>query len=357
MKVLLCERNFVGHRKIYMSVLARISGVELFCFAPENPGVDMEHYIPYSAGAKCTVKSYCKWIWDIKNVIEKYSIDTVHILDGDSVRKFFGIGFGLLKCKKILITYHHFFGGKISAWAYKGMCRNKNTIVVVHTKSVFNSFKHCGIKNVSIVSYPAFNFESIASRDVLESKRKYNIPTNKVTIGIIGGLVSYKNIIPFLSRMNDCKEKFCLFIAGKESGVTKREIEIATHDYKDDVIFEIRRLTDEEYESAIVASDVVYCLYGKEFDGASGPLTDAVCAQKVILSCSHGSLGQITRENDLGYSADCDNELEIINQTENAIRNAKSFTYSEKANLYRDSLHPKLFREKYEQLYISGEGK
>lgn len=40
MKVLLCERSFAGHRKVYMEWLARISNIEFYCLAPENIGME-----------------------------------------------------------------------------------------------------------------------------------------------------------------------------------------------------------------------------------------------------------------------------------------------------------------------------
>ena len=113
----------------------------------------------------------------------------------------------------------------------------------------------------------------------------------------------------------------------------------------------IRQLSENEYEQAIAASDIIYSLYGHEFDRASGPLTDGVCAKKMILSCKHGSLGEIVSENLLGLTAECDDREEVIKQTELALCRAKNFRYGEAANRYRIQIQPEYFMSTYRNVY------
>ena len=170
-------------------------------------------------------------------------------------------------------------------------------------------------------------------------------------IGIIGGMCRYKNIIPFLNVMKDCKEPFQLLICGSASDISEEELRNATASYSEKVTLIIRRLTDDEYKDAIVASDIIFCIYGYEFDGASGPLTDGVCAQKLILACDHGSLGQIVRKNNLGHTAECYDDNQIYYQTELILKKGNGFVYDEVASKYRESLKPFTFLSAYRDIY------
>ena len=143
-----------------------------------------------------------------------------------------------------------------------------------------------------------------------------------------------------------------MLICGRPCDVTEAQIQAATASYADKVTMVIRSLTDQEYEQAIVACDIIYCIYGHDFDGASGPLTDGVCAKKLILSCKHGSLGEIVSQNLLGITAECDDGKEMLKQTELALSRAKDFKYSDMANRYRESLNPCCFIERYRTVYF-----
>lgn len=352
MKILLCERSLKGHRKTYMEWLVRIPGIEFFILAPENIGLDETHFVKYDFldGIK-TIKSYFTWVNQIKNIVKNNEIDVVHILDGDSIMRWFGFGLRFSGAKKTLITYHHFFPGLVRKISYWLMCSGKRKGCIAHTASVENSLKHCGIKEVFRCEYPAFSFESIVAKHPKECKIKYGLPMDIPTIGIIGGMSKYKNIIPFLEMMQNCTQSFHILICGKERDITENTIKEIVKPYADKVSMLIRQLDDEEYEEAIVASDIIFCIYGYDFDGASGPLTDGVCAKKLILSCRHGSLGKLVSDNMLGITAECSDKKDMLKQTELALSRAKEFKYGVQANSYRESLNPNYFIERYRTIY------
>lgn len=352
MKVLLSERNFKGHRKTYMEWLAKIHNVDFYVLAPDNFGIKSDHYFKYEPTKEAkSFKVYLKWIQQMKKIAKENKIDVIHILDGDSIMRWFGYGLGSIKVKKIIITYHHFFPGKARKFSYWLMCHNKNRLCVAHTASVEQSLKKCGLKNVVRNEYPAFNFESIESRNSVFCKEKYKVPIDVPVIGIIGGLSTYKNIIPFLNMMNEVNREFHILICGKESGVTREQIEKIVKSYSNKITLHIGFLSDQEYEEAIVASDIIFCIYSHEFDGASGPLTDGVCAGKLILACRHGSLGEIVSQNLLGIIADCDDEKDMLNKTELALSRAKDFKYGVQAQKYREGLKPLTFQSIYKRTY------
>lgn len=345
MKVLLSERGLDGHRRSYMEGLLGISGMEFFIISPENVGVDSNHFF-----ALKNTDDYFEWTALMKKVINDNNIDVLHILDGDSIMKWFGYGFRKLKVK-IIITYHHFFPGTIRRISYYCMCDRGRNIAIAHTNSVKKSLVKDGIKNVRQINYPAFNYNRFAHHNIEMCKKKYNVPLNVPTIGIVGGLSKYKNIITFLNIMEKYKGDFYILISGKENDITREQVENAVHSYEDKVNLNIRYLNDQEYEESIIASDIIYCIYGDEFDGASGPMTDGVCGEKLILACNHGSLGEIVSENCIGITADCNNELDILEKTGLALNLVRDFKYEEKAIKYKESLKPLVFQERYKKIY------
>lgn len=353
MRVLLSERNLDGHRKTYMKWLVTADeGAEYFCLTPENIGMDAEHYIPLeTVGKDRSFRAYLHWIARMRAAVREKQIDVLHILDGDSIMRYFGIGFATLGVKRIIITYHHFFPGLARKISYRMMCRGKTRTCVAHTESVRHSLLALGIKRVELCVYPAFNFDRIASLDPLQCRQRLGIPKDVPTIGVVGGMSAYKNIVPFLETMQNCQADFRLLICGKESDVSAEVIQRATASYADKVTLILRHMSDEEYQQAIVASDIIFCIYSHVFDGASGPLTDGVCARKMILSCRHGSLGQIVTRNHLGVTAECEDRVEILTQAEYAISQARHFQYDEVANRYRACLMPSTFQNTYRGIY------
>lgn len=351
MKVLLVERSMVGHRKTYLENLYNIEGIEFFVFAPENFGVDDKHFYKYGfAENKANFSNYFKWTKKINSIVKKEKIDIVHILDGDSIMRWFGFGLHRNKSSKVLITYHHFFPGFLRKISYKMMCRKGNACVA-HTDSVKESLEAYSLSNVYKCEYPAFDFEKLSSLNKNQCKIDCNVPLETPTIGIVGGLCKYKNILQFLKVLQKLDDDFYVLISGKDSDITVSEIKDVISTYSDKVMLNIKRLTDEEYHKSIAASDIIFCIYGYDFDGASGPLTDGVCAQKMILSCNHGSLGNIVRQNSLGFTAICDDETDILNKTKAALNEVSQYKYNKEANNFRDKLKPAMFKDCYKMIY------
>lgn len=352
MKVLLCERCFKGHRKIYMEWLTKISGIEFYCYAPENVGVQKDHFFQCEENANLkSLRAYLNWALRIKKIVKDENIDVVHVLDADSIMRFFGFGFIWSKSVEYIFTYHHFFEGGLRKLSYRLISGQRHRTSVVHTESIKKSLEMYGMQNVELCRYPAFQYERIAGKDSILCKQKWSVPETVPTIGIVGGMNGYKNILAFLEVMSGCDADFHLLICGRAGDVTEEQLKMHTKNISDKVTMEIRRLEENEYEDAIVASDIVFCIYGLEFDGASGPLTDGVCAKKMIIASEHKSLGQVVKEHCLGYVADCTNPIEIKECTENALRTVATFQYNEKANAYRESIAPEGFGKTYRKIY------
>lgn len=350
MKVLICEKSFKGHRKNYFEYLSSIDGIEIFGYGPENIGLDKGHFFKYDGkNNKYNIVLYLKWIGNIRKIVKEYNIELVHILDADTIMYFCGIGFSTIPAK-ILLTYHHFYDVYYKKMTYHFMLRR--AWGVVHTDRIKEEFEEIGINKIYVCNYPAFCYDILQKYNVASEKRRWNIDLSIPTIGIIGALNDYKNINEFLSIIRGSEKQFQVFIFGGICQIDEKELRHNISMLADKAVTYIKRPNDEEYLSAIVASDIIFCIYNKSFDGASGPLTDGVCTNKMILSCNHGSLGKIVSEHHLGYCADSENRLDILNKTEMAVEHLSSFSYDDTANAYKERLMPYHFRETYRHIYL-----
>ena len=119
--------------------------------------------------------------------------------------------------------------------------------------------------------------------------------------------------------------------------------------YADKVVFNMNRLSDGDYQNALAAADILVLPYRKEFDGASGPMIEAVWNRKYIVGASHGSMGQIIREKELGAtfkSEDADDLAAVLNRVLTSPRK-----WSEKAELFRKEVTLERFLDKNRDLH------
>ncbi len=354
MKVLLCEKDFHGHRKGYLRWLSGIDGIDFFSFAPENTGLPDDRFFPFDDSIQInTFRDYAPWVKRIRQIALENRIDTVHILDGDSIMRHFGYGLQMPGGTRLLITYHNFYPGVARRISYRLMTLGKKHACVVHTESIKSQLRSIGVSDIFHCEYPSFDFERLSATDSAQSKREFGLSPDIPVIGIIGGLSSYKHILPFLRIMQGCRKEFQLLICGRPSDISPQEIENAAAPYKQKLHLIPRLLSEEEYRAAIAASDLIYSLYGTGFRGASGPLTDGVCCRKMILSCAHGSLSDMTSRHHLGVTADVTDDADILAKTETALSQALTFRYDETAEAYRALLKPGSFLATYKKIYLS----
>lgn len=353
-KVLLCDWSLDGHRKAYMKELAKIETVEIFCCAPENIGVKEDHFFACEHVVRVKdFKLYRIWINEIAKIVDSYSIDIVHFLDGDSIRRFFGSYFTRIHAR-LFITYHHYFSGIACALAYKLMLRTNTTICITHTENMKVDFvyDHCVSQDrVKIIRYPSFDYSDISSLERDQCRKYFGITDNAPVIGIIGGICSYKNILRFLATMQKCNAPYRLLICGRCSDISEKQVYDLILPYKEKVSLILRLLSKKEYQMAIKACDIIYSIYNSDFDGASGPLTDAISIGKLVISTQKGSLGQIVEENHLGYTCNPDDNYSILECANKALLEIKSFSYDQVAMNYQKSLSIERFQQSYSHLY------
>ena len=351
MKVLFVETGLEGHHQIYLRGLVENCNVEAVVYTPQIiKSIKCKQYAHYIDWSEKKFLKYYKWISDLYQVSKRETPDIIHFVDGDSIMRYMGIGFDKLKCKKVIITYHHFFSGYLRKVSYKLMARNRN--IVVHTERFKTKLQEVGINSVTHIEYPAFDYYEIKNIDSKNARDYFGLKDEFPIIGVIGATDEYKGLDILIDALKLVRIKLCLFIAGKESDIKADKI----NEIKqcDNIILKcsLGWLTEEEYLMAINACDYIVLPYRYSFDGASGPLVDGVIADKIIIGANHGSLGNLINNNNLGYVFETENIRSLASMIECALSSSFHSDNIERKH-YLNYLRPERFFLEYNSLYAS----
>lgn len=356
-KLLLVERFLDGHRGVYLQTLTQgIKNYDIYLYAPHNIGVQDDRFIGYrkwkrdDKAESNSMFSYFQWMHRIRHFVKQNKIDCLHFTDGDLFMKYCGLG--LPKKCKVVITMHHFINSTMKRAGYKFLGMMDNVQVVVHSEKLKERFsKLIPEIKITVCYYPGFNYENLKKMNVAECKTILGLNSNRPVIGIIGGARKEKNIERFLYALQRIGSDYTLLFCGNINRDCMNIKDMVVGFDKNKCKYIFGTLTDDDYFRAIAASDIIFNIYGKNFDGASGPMIDGVCCEKLIISCDHGTLGDTVKRFHLGYSADAESDKEIKEITERAIKNCGSFHYDEKAKEFRDKIRVDQFLKRYNEIY------
>lgn len=356
--VLLVDAALDGHHLNYINGLAKIGGCKIIGlfpkgiedkFLPNIKKIFRSEYVVRRDG----LHGYCKWIKEIGKIIKQERPDVVHFLDGDSIMKYFGFCMKSLN-RPIVITYHHFFNGFLRALSYQCMCHKRYP--VVHTELIKEQMTNLGVKNSTHIEYPVFSYDVLIKTETAKAKNMLGIAENEVVLGMIGTINRYKGYDILFEALKYTDKKYHILIAGQPNNYSYEELKKNVEKTGMPSTIIPIRLTEEQYNTMIAASDIIMLPYSAEFNGASGPLADGACCSKLIICSGHGSLGELVRENHIGYTFDTGDYNDLANVLNEV--DVATFAYDDVANSYRNMLKPERFTSEYETLYrkiVSGE--
>lgn len=349
-RILLIDTNIDGHHFEYLAALANSLDDCVVC-VPEKIVLSNRNakvvVLPYNI-EKGGLSQYIRWIMDIKQIAKEECIDVIHFLTADFIVKYFGLLLNRLQSHKVILTFHHFKHSRIRDFARKCLCK-KADINIVHTDVLLEEAKKKGMHNFVKITYPCFL--KIYNVDANESRDKMGIPIdNKKVLSAIGATRYDKGLDILLEALRDLEEEFYLLIAGKENYFSRDFIESKITSYKDNVVLRLNYLSDEDMFHALNCSDIVVLPYRKSFDGASGPLTDAVYLGKKVIGPNHGSLGDVIKKYNLGWTFDVENPNALCNSIEAALKDENSF--SDKRLLYLNAISTSEFIRRNKELYF-----
>lgn len=340
MKILYYDNFLSGHHKDYLQALLRPNSNVML---PLNN--ELNNYI------KITKKKYYHQINEISSIAKVHNIQILHFLSADVFLKYFGFKLEKLKNIKIIMTFHHIRITFLRKNAYRKIAK-KIDYIIVHTKYCKKQLNQIGINNVIYIAYPKFNVLS----ENKDAKQYLGIVKDKPVIACIGGTREDKGLDILLEALQVVEQPFHLLIAGKEEDFSNRFIKAKISDYKEKATCILKFLSDEEFNICVNAADIICLPYKKTFNGASGPLTEGVWFRKTIIGPNHGSLGEIIKENELGYTFESENVRDLTRVINIAL--TREYKWSEKAERYRETLKTERFVEAYNNLYkkiINGE--
>lgn len=348
MKVLFVESTLSGHRKVYHKTLINcFGGDSSILITPEYENdVRCEQVVDKTVDLRPRgFASYIKWIRYIKKIAQEYKVTVVHFLDGDILYRFCGYYLRELKNYNTIVTFHHVAEDIIHTLSV-GMITKNVTYAVVHTENLRVRFQN--VCNLTLIDYPYFPLiEAMPSKSV--SRAFYNIEMDKIVLLALGGTRYEKGVDVLLSSAKGIKDnRVVLLVAGKEEFFKQQDLEkIDTG--KVDVIYFMKTLSDLEWCMAISASDFVVLPYRKIFEGASGPLTEAIWFDKPVIGKKDGSIGYAIQKYNLGWTFESENIEDLTGVINCAVK--KGFKKSANYCKYKKKISVSSFEKKYKNIY------
>lgn len=349
MKILYVDVILNGHHKPYLKGILNDSrnNMEKILLIPhddEDFGVKTYEYKKTYDYKK--IFDYHCWLLEVNKIIRIENPDIIHFVYGDIFYRHFGSGLGILKGKKSIVTFHQFRRNKIVDISLKRLFR-RISFGVVHTEFLQEGLNGLGIKNVKHIEYPQLYAFDLKTKEL--ACNYWGLDSKRPVLGVIGETWTYKGLDILLDALKFVDRDYQLLIAGKEGDFNKAYIKKNITTYKNKVTLCLKFLSDEELCTAIAACDYILLPYRKCFDGASGPLTEAVWARKLVIAANHGSLGNIVTTHKLGITF----LSEDVKALSEAITKAldKKMEWNEDAEKYREEIKLNVFQKKYRMLY------
>ncbi len=345
MRILFVDSRTTGHHMVYMKELINDNRYESILLVPDGDVVKNAGFCGNMTVVPMTGGSYGQRLDQIRRTAYEYNVDIIHLLFADSIMKYYGFGLGRLKKYRIVATFHQFRYSILRNIARK-MLFAKVDRGVVHTDSMLRYLESNSIKNAVHIEYP--KFERVEYCDKKTAKKCLGIETDKPVLLALGGTRYDKGLDILLQALNKVDQPFYLLVAGKPEAFDEAFIRSEGTRFADDIKLMLRFLTDEEMALCSSACDFAVLPYRMSFDGASGGLVDAVVAGKPVIGAGHGALGELIRNNHLGYTFRTEDADDLARVIEKALETG--FVIDDTAKAYRDMLDPKCFVDAYYQL-------
>lgn len=349
MKILFFDVAIDGHHLEYLKHLIGNSKENHLSVTVLPKKLDGLNSVQYSYPIKYLsqgILGYLMILFYILRLVKIEKPDIIHFLYGDYFYRYFGIGLFIFKKNITVMTFHHIRRSKLRDISLTRIL-DKISVGVIHTQRLMNDLNKIGINNCTHIEYPNFNLIEDSINDEILSKMK--LPKDKPILLAIGGTREDKGLDILLAALKMVNRPFHLLISGKEETFKEEFINEQISTYKDKVTLFLKYLTYEEYSNSLLVSDIVVLPYKKIFDGASGPLADAVWLRKMIIGPNHGSLGDLIETYELGKTFQSENPSELAHVIEDVLDS--KFSWSDKADEYRENLKPEKFVLSYFNLF------
>lgn len=343
MKILFIDTFMDGHHLPYLRNLVRDNDILLL---PKKINeVNNKQYILCESFINKTYKEYRNIIKQIVEIANKEKPDIIHFLYGDAFYKFFGLLLFKLKKFRTVLTMHWIKPSFLHHISLFRISRKINYIVV-HSEYLKQECEKIHIKNVKYIEYPQF-YSNIKTKK--EGLVYFSLKKEVPVISAIGGTREDKGIDILLNALKHVDKPFQLLIAGKPDYFTEDYINEEIKTYESKVTKVLHYLTDEELLYAFAASDIIVIPYRKTFSGASGPLTEGVWNDKIIIGPNFGNIGYTIAKNHLGITFLSENPESLANSLNFVIE--KGFNKDKLYYGFKERIKIEYFVDDYNKLY------
>lgn len=348
------DTDLRGHHKSYLNSLVEdIKHTALAVLPWKDPDIQCDQIVYNTPIIKSrTLFNYLRWMKELHQIALKNNIDIVHFLYGDYLYRYFGLGLNFFRSFKIIITFHHMPEDYVRMLSVKRIF-GKISMGITHTNYIQKFLMKKGINNVKKIEYPYFY--ELKSDESNQKLTDSFFTTKAPVIAAIGETRENKGLDILLEALKKVKQPFNLLIAGKEVHFTKKFIKEMTADYTNNVRLILKYLSDEELKLCYEYSDIIVLPYKKSFGGASGPLVEGVWYKKTIIGPEYKSIGDIIKQNHLGYVFEVENSDSLALAIEKALE--RPVNHHEKYERFRESLSVEKFISEYFTLYSNQFGK
>jgi len=213
---------------------------------------------------------------------------------------------------KVILTVHEvfphraFLGGKLDRLLLKKVY-GKADLLFVHSDSLVNELIGlCSIDSHKIRVIPHGSFEiPQGSLDVIDLKKKYDVPPDKKILLFFGTIRENKGLDTLLSTLGELKHDFFLLIVGDTAGTSEPPLKhydkiIESEKLTESVGWLKRYISNEEVSEVFRIADAVVLPYKKGFYAQSGVLHLSIGYEKPCVVSDVGAIGATVREYDLG---------------------------------------------------------
>ena len=342
------DTSINGHHLAYMSTLANNCADEKVLVLPEKiESLNFKQYVFNKIDmVNKKIIPYYKWMKELEIIAKIENPDIIHFLMGDDFYKYFGLGLELFSKYKIVLTLHWVRPGSIKRLSLKCFGKKVDRIIV-HSQYLLGELQELGLNNGVSIEYPQFkDIKEISHETAL---MYWGLSTDYPVVSCIGGTRKDKGLDILLDSLCNIKNNYQLLIAGKSEDFDNTFIMEKVNKNKNNIIVELKYLTDEEVDLAIEASDIIALPYRFCFNGASGPLGEGVSRGKCIVGPNHGSLAATIQDNHLGYVFETENPISLAEVIDYAVSN--NFKVDNKYLEYKDKLNPTNFIDAYRSVY------
>ncbi|MGH4139614.1 glycosyltransferase [Clostridium sp.] len=174
---------------------------------------------------------------------------------------------------------------------------------------------------ITNIPYPV-SLSEVKPRDICINKIGLNDSRGPFLL-CFGGTRYEKGLDLMLEACKFIKTPFTLIIAGEEGEITKEFIDnkITQLFLKNEIFLNIKYIEDELLPYYFSVSDIVVLPYRKTFTGQSGPMTEGINYNKIVIVPNVNELGYTISKYNVGKLFECEDVKDLASTIEYCIKN------------------------------------